>query len=162
MASKKKIARFLLCTVLFTVCISFSFGQSAEFFTDIIESKGITWEQAAFLVMGGSGKTSDEASPSQAWKTLEETGWFKQLPDSQKTITTAQYSLLISKAFNVKGGLWYTLFKNARYSYRELVYKNIVPGSFDPYASVKGTDALKILDKAMSLSSTTTAKSRRR
>ncbi len=31
------------------------------------------------------------------------------------------------------------------------MHKNVIPGSMDPGSAVKGTDALKILDKAISL-----------
>lgn len=143
--------RIILCTMILLVCSAFSFGQSADFFTGVLEAEKTTWEQAVFLVLGGSERIAIEAAPADAWQSFTDSGWFTKLPDPKSPITTAQYSYIISKAFNVKGGLWYTLFKSQRYSYRELVHKGVVPGSFDPSSAVKGTEALKIVDKAISL-----------
>ncbi|NLD50800.1 MAG: hypothetical protein GX660_26970 [Clostridiaceae bacterium] len=151
MKTKKFCIKAIIFFVLIVSLSSFSFAQSAAFFTTVLEAESVSWEQAVYLVMAGSERLPEDADPNQAWQLFTETQWIKKVPEPQSPIKTSQYSRLIARAFKVKGGLFYTIFKNDRYSYRELVHKNVIPGSMDPGSAVKGTDALKILDKAISL-----------
>lgn len=151
MRSKKLRGKIPFCTAVFIFSCTVVFSQDASFFTTVLEAESVSWEQAVYLVMAGSERLPEDAASNQAWQLFTETQWIRKIPDPQSPIKTSQYSRLIARAFKVKGGLFYTVFKNDRYSYRELVHKNVIPGSMDPGSAVKGTDALKILDKAISL-----------
>ncbi len=148
MYKKKWMLKLIMISLVLFSVLGLS-AQDATFFTTVFETETLTWEQAAFLVMAGSGRVTDTTTSVQAWESLSKTQWYTNIPDRLSPITVGQFSLLLSKAFNVKGGLFFTLFSGERYAYRELVYKRVVPGSADPYALIKGTDAMKMLEKAI-------------
>lgn len=149
MNTKKFCIKAIMFFVVIVSLSSFSFAQSASFFTTVFEAEQLTWEQAAFLVMAGTERVSDSVSPNQAWESLSKTQWYTNIPERGSAITVSQLSYLLTKAFEVKGGLWFTLFGNERYSYRELVFKKVIPGSLDPQSTISGTEAMKVLEKAM-------------
>ncbi len=149
MNMKKFFLKTLLCFTVFLSLSSFLSAQSASFFTTVYEAETLTWEQAAFLAMAGTERVSDSVSPNVAWEALSKTQWYTNIPQRDAPITASQFSYLLAMAFNVKGGLWFTLFRSERYAYREMVFKKVVPGSTDPGSTLKGTDAMKILEKAI-------------
>ena len=108
-----KTKKFCIKAIIFFVVIvslsSFSFAQSAAFFTTVLEADSVL-EQAVYLVMAGSERLPEDADPNQAWQLFTETQWIKKVPEPQSPIKTSQYSRLIARAFKVKGGL-YTIFK---------------------------------------------------
>jgi hypothetical protein len=53
------------------------------------------------------------------------------------------------KAFNIKGGIFYTFFPNSRYACRELVYLRIIQGRTDPGGQLDGRTFLQILGRAL-------------
>ena len=75
-------------------------------------------------------------------------GWIKTAPEESATLKDAAF--LIMKAFNLKGGVMYTLFRNPRYAYREMVYRKIIMGHADESMKVSGTRLLSMLDKTIS------------
>lgn len=149
MNKRKWCVKFCMVIVLFALTGTVAFAQSAAFFTSVFESESITWEQASFLAMVGTDRLADNVSPSQAWEALSKTQWYTNIPERTSAITVAQYSYLLAKAFDVRGGLFYSLFGGERYAYREMVFKKVVPGSFDPSSVITGNDAMKVLEKAM-------------
>jgi len=79
-------------------------------------------------------------------------GW---LPTNVKTGDATNLkglSLLVMQAFDIKGGLFYSIFKNPHYAYRILVYYNIIQGRADPLMHVSGELLLFTLNRAMYLS----------
>jgi hypothetical protein len=56
---------------------------------------------------------------------------------------------MATKTLDYKGGLFYSLFKNNRYAFRDLRFKAIVPAHLDPQAKLKGLDALSITERLM-------------
>lgn len=149
MRSKKLRGKIPFCTAVFIFSCTVVFSQDASFFTTVLDSQRITWEQAAFLAMAGSGRVPDTVSPNKAWESLSKTQWYTNIPEKHSPISVQQFSYLLAMSFNVNGGLWFTLFNNERYAYREMVFKSVVPGSFDPHSYIKGPDAMKILEKAI-------------
>jgi outer membrane protein OmpA-like peptidoglycan-associated protein len=55
------------------------------------------------------------------------------------------------KSFGLKGGLFYSIFKNSHYAYRELVFRQIIPDSADPEQLVTGEEFLQIVNRVLDL-----------
>jgi outer membrane protein OmpA-like peptidoglycan-associated protein len=56
------------------------------------------------------------------------------------------------RSFSLKGGIFYSIFKNPHYSYRELVYQKMIPGKSDPEQMVSGEQLLQIVNRVLYLS----------
>jgi len=74
--------------------------------------------------------------------------WLPQA-DAQDAISLDRLSLLIMRAFALRGGPMYSLFHNAHYSYREMVYKDLIQGRSDPSMTVSGYTMLLIVNRLL-------------
>jgi hypothetical protein len=62
------------------------------------------------------------------------------------------------KAFDLRGGLFYRFFPNARYAYRELIYQGIIQGQVDGSMSLSGELFFQILGRTMEAAENSRAK----
>lgn len=144
---KVSFRKKMFCILTFFVMVfGIGFAQDASYFSDIIEAEAINWEQASFLVLIGGELVPMGTSPREAWEQLLSTYWFTNVPEIESLPTVAEFCGIATRTLNYKGGLFYTLFKNNRYAYRDLAFKSIVPSHLDPQANLNGLDALKIIE----------------
>ncbi|HTP57693.1 MAG TPA: hypothetical protein VMM82_02180, partial [Spirochaetia bacterium] len=66
-------------------------------------------------------------------------------------VSLGDYSYLLMKAFNVTGGIFYSLFPSPRYACRELGFLRVIPSDARPLRSVSGEEAVRILSNMISL-----------
>jgi hypothetical protein len=137
----------LLCIPL--MFLGYIYTQDASYLSDIIESDAISWEQASFLILAGGDFLPEDIKPRDAWDELLSTYWFSNVPERESRITVAEFCGIATKTLDYKGGLFYSLFKNNRYAFRDLRFKAIVPAHLDPQAKLKGLDALSITERLM-------------
>ena len=104
-------------------------------------------DAADLLQPGLSGGDAEKA----AYDMASQKGWIKT--GAGDAVTLKDTAFLIMKAFNLKGGVMYSLFKNPRYAYREMVYRKLIGGRMDQAMNVSGPALLLILDKTISYSS---------
>jgi len=138
---------FILLVLIFL--LGSMYTQEASYFSGIIESDAISWEQASFLILAGGEILSEDVAPRDAWDELLSTYWFSNVPERDSRITVAEFCGIATKTLGYKGGLFYSLFKNNRYAFRDLRFKAIVPAHLDPQAKLKGLDALSITERLM-------------
>lgn len=93
----------------------------------------------------------EDASEEDAFKILSENKYFSEKESCDELITLGKVSALFAKAVELKGGLFYSITHNSRYSYRELKAKGILPSEADPSFKVSGRDAIVILDGLSSI-----------
>ena len=141
---KKKLIVLLCIPLMF---LGYIYTQDASYFSDIIESDAISWEQASFLILAGGDFLPEDIKPRDAWDELLSTYWFSNVPERESRITVAEFCGIATKTLDYKGGLFYSLFKNNRYAFRDLRFKAIVPAHLDPQAKLKGLDALSITER---------------
>jgi hypothetical protein len=113
---------------------SVGYAQSARF----------VLEAADLLPRGPEGEM-EQAAFSLA---LEE-GWFPPAAAAGDPVKLGDLSLLIMKAFQLKGGIMYTLFPRPRYACRELAAKKIIQGRSDPALTVSGAQFLHIVSRVL-------------
>jgi len=127
-----------------------AFSQTAAELERILAAPAVSSADAAWLVLSSAERVPPETSADNAFRTAEENQWLSKKAAAEKPITLGELSFLIMKAFNMKGGLGYTLFPGPRYSYRELTHRNLIPGR--AYSSIKpsGERLLQILSGVLS------------
>jgi hypothetical protein len=104
-------------------------AQTSNEFQTLLKTSAVTYTQAARFVLeaaditGSYDKTSEQDTAQNAMRFAIENKWLPKNADAQEAITLENFSYLVMKAFGLKGGPMYTLFNNAHYSYREMVFR---------------------------------------
>jgi hypothetical protein len=118
----------------------------------VLDSGTLSCARAARFVLSASALIGDGADKESAFREAVSRGLLQASLGPNDPITLGQLSLLLMKSFNMKGGLFYSLFPSARYAYRELVYKRCIQGRSDPAHTVSGEQFMLILGRVLSQS----------
>jgi len=78
-----------------------------------------------------------------------ERNWLPKNADAQDAISLERLSLLIMRAFDLKGGPMYGIFHNAHYGYREMVFQDLIQGESDPHNKVSGEEMIFIISSLL-------------
>jgi outer membrane protein OmpA-like peptidoglycan-associated protein len=126
-------------------------AQTADFIQTLLQTQTVTHAQAARFVLEAAEVTGsyDKTSEQDAMRYAVEQKWLPKKAAEQDAVSLERLSLLIMKAFELKGGPMYTLFNSAHYSYREMVYKDLIQGRTDPSMTVSGYTMLLIVNRLL-------------
>jgi len=136
---------FLFAVFVFTLFVAFS--QTADRIDVLFNTPELSYEQAAAFVL----EASDIAVSNQAeaFRYVSEKGWLPKNAEARDTARLDGVSLLIMKAFEMKGGAFYSVFQNAHYAYKELEYRNVIEGKTVPAMAVSGEMMLFIVGRVI-------------
>ena len=147
---KKRIIKILFCSVFFLLG-AFVFAQTAAELDIVLQADTVSAAQAARFVLGAAGLLppglSGPAAESTAYETARSNGWLKST--AGENISLKETAFLIMRAFELKGGILYSLFKNPRYAYREMIYRKLIQGRTDQSMKMSGRRLLLILDRTL-------------
>jgi hypothetical protein len=138
--------------VFFMAVAGYLSAQTAGEMDRILVSNEITYAQATQLVLMAanvlpSGGNAFAIARGNQWLS---TGAKTDDPISaDDPINLGELSLLIMKAFNLKGGIFYSFFPGPRYACRELVYRRLIQGRTDPDGHLDGRTLLQILGRVL-------------
>jgi hypothetical protein len=126
------------------------FAQTADKIEALLNNPAIGWSVAAQFVLEASEKTVI-ADPAAAFRFAAEKKWLpkKAVPDG--TARLDGIALLLVQAFDIKGGIMYSLTKSSHHAYRELVYRDVIQGKTDPAMAVSGEDLLFMVSRLLSI-----------
>jgi hypothetical protein len=113
----------------------------------LLDSEAVTWAEAARFVLPAAGVGAADAA--RAFAAARERGWLPKTAEPDGAADFAGVSFLLMKAFNLSGGLLYSLFPGPRYAYRELVYKGILQGPHDRSWKVSGSRLITLIGRAL-------------
>jgi hypothetical protein len=126
------------------------YAQSADEMQTLLQTTSVSYAQAARFVLEAAGAyntvDAQKAAQEAAAQFAVEKKWLPAKANARDAISLEELSLLIMKAFDLKGGPMYTLFGGAHYSYRELVFQDIIQGRNDPKMKVSGEKMLFIVN----------------
>jgi len=128
---------------LLPICIP---AQTAAELDTILQASAVTNAQAAKFVLA-SVEDAATMSTGNAFQRAVSNGWLKDSAKPDENITLGKLSYLIMKAFNMKGGMMYSIIPGPRYAYRNMVSRNYIQGASDPSMNVSGQRFLLILGK---------------
>jgi hypothetical protein len=120
-------------------------AQTAEKLDVFLEADAISYSQAANFVLEARNLDSD----GDAFALALEWGWLSPKAEAEAPVRLGELSLLIMKAFDIPGGIMYSVFHSPRYACRELAYKKINLGRSDPALIVSGPQFLRILSRVL-------------
>jgi len=132
---------------VFLLSATFVFAQNAQDMDALLATETVSYEQAAWFVLGAADAPDFSGSAAEAFRYAAERNWLpaKAEPDGMARLDGV--SLLVMQSHGINGGFMYTLTKSPRYAYRELVYLNIIQGRTDPEMTVSGDLLLFILTR---------------
>ena len=135
--------------VFYAVAVLPAAAQSNQLLDQILDTPHLSFGQAAYLALAAAQKLPDSAAPAQAAEAIPGTGWKVRLRGPDDPVTLGEYSFLLARAFELKGGLFYRLFPGPRYAARELAYRRFIRGNGSPYRTLSGEEALGILQRLL-------------
>ena len=143
-----------LISILFLLSALTLSAQTAAELDILLETQEVSAAKAARFVLGSAGLLpaglSGAAAETAAWDTANSNGWLER--GAADFVTLKDTAFLVMGAFEFRGGLMYSLFRNPRYAYREMVYRKIIQGRADPAMTVSGTRLLHIIGRSLAYS----------
>jgi hypothetical protein len=124
-------------------------AQTAGEMDALLETRTLTYAQAARFILPAAGAAAENISTETAFHTAVSKGWLPETASAGDIARLDRVALLLMKAFDLQGGLFYRLFPNSRYAYRELAYKRIIQGEADSAMPLSGEDFFRILGRTM-------------
>lgn len=124
-------------------------AQSNEIIDNLIAETSASYGKAAFLVLSAAEIIPEDADEEEAWAALSERGWNPKNRAKDNPIFLGEFSYIVMEAFNIKGGVMYTLFPSPRYASRELGFKEYIKSDPGAYRNMSGREALQILGRIL-------------
>ena len=153
MGKRKTVLLALLFIICYLVFNNPLHAQTAARIERLLGQNTVSYQEAALLALEASGHLdpAKNTKAGDAFNFAMKSGWLPANAKAGDTVNLKGLSLLIARAFGIKGGLFYSIFKNQHYAYRTLVYYNIIQGRADPLMYVTGEFLLFIVNRAMYL-----------
>ena len=114
---------------------------------ELLNTQAISYEQAAVFVLKAADVSNDSAL---SFRFAADRKWLPRNANPGGKAMLDGVSLLLMESFGIKGGLFYSLFKNPHYAYREMVYQDIIQGRVDPEMAVSGEYLLFLVNRILS------------
>jgi len=140
-----------LSAVLLTLILAIPLHaqSAAQEIEALLSTDAVTYAQAARFLLEASGKmkTSD---PQEAFRYAMEQNWLPKKTSEGEKARLDGISKLLTRSFDMKGGVMYSITKNAHFSYRELVSRNFIQGRTSSSMNVSGRELLIITGRILS------------
>ncbi|MDR1428650.1 MAG: hypothetical protein LBI85_00035 [Spirochaetaceae bacterium] len=141
MKIQRRVLFMVSAMVLFAAA---AYGQTAAETESLLDAGEISFSQAAYFTLASVVETPPD-DPEAAFAEAGKRGWLPAGADGGGSVTLGDLSLLLVKAFNLKGGLMYRFFPSSRYAYREMTSRGFIEGRAYPDLKVSGELFLRIL-----------------
>jgi hypothetical protein len=135
---------FLLASSIFAPRV---FAQTAAELETLLYTDAINYGQAARFVLLAADIA--DTNTEDAFRYASEKNWLPAKAEKDAAAKLDGVSLLIMRAFDMKGGAFYTLMKTPHYAYRELLFQNVIQGRADPGMAVSGDLLLFVVNRAL-------------
>jgi len=139
----------LFCAPLFSQSAQQSASQNvAKEIEELLQVKNVSYAKAARFVL----EAADVAvlKESEAFAFSAERGYLPKNASENQAARLDGVSLLLMRAFAIKGGILYSMTKNPHYAYRELVYQDVIQGKSEPDMPVTGEQLLFLINRVLS------------
>jgi len=144
----KSITYPFLFILLFLSVIFSSFAQQNTVLDELLAEEEATFGNSVYLILTASGTIDEDVTPGEAVTHISPEELHIEAKGADAAITLGEFSAILMNAFNIKGGLFYTLFPGPRYATREIAYRKFIQGRISPYMTISGNEAATIVRKA--------------
>ena len=134
----------IFCLVFFLFSLNI-YSQSAEFITELLDAKNVTYEQVSYLVAVHESLVSEKASYVDSMNALYQEKLLLEKVKPTEYINYKDLSYYFAKLWNVKGGLMFRISKGSpRYAFNQFKNDGIIPVNIDPHFYPSGRDVLNL------------------
>ncbi len=145
----KKVLLCFLSALLLTIP---AFSQSADQISKILDSQKATFAQVSYLPALYANLINENDSEEASFEAIKKAGWVPESAKAESEVTLSQLSLIYAKAIGLSGGLFYSLFHNERYAFKELKARRILPGDADPSTKLSGRESIDLFNSCLTQS----------
>ncbi|MEJ2664517.1 MAG: hypothetical protein P8107_10825 [Spirochaetia bacterium] len=136
---------FCLCFLLSVFVSRPLLAQSNVLIDQLLREDKATFGKSAYLCLMAANLISQRAGVADALAYLEKANWGITIKKADEPIHLGELAYLLMKAFDMKGGIMYSLAPGPRYACRELAYLEIITGRVHPDRIISGERALQII-----------------
>jgi hypothetical protein len=147
----RKSMNLILGVLLFTTAPFVLSAQSAKAMDDFLAKSQADFATSVYVIRAAAGKAPDTASPAQAVSGLAGIGLAELATAPDRPMSLGEFSYIAMKAFDIPGGLLYTLLPGPRYATRELAYLKILSGTPDDGRLLSGEEIVRFTGRAADL-----------
>jgi len=130
--------------------------STAQEIETLLGTHAVTYAQAARFALEASGRLA-VSDHNEAFRYAAERGWLPKNVSANDTARLDGISLLLTRSFDMGGGIFYSIAKSPHYAYRELVYRQVIRGRADPAMKVSGELFLFLTGRLLSRQGDTAA-----
>ena len=118
-------------------------GQNAATIDSLLEKQQVSMSDVAWIMFGAANIIDENTSPTAAFVELQQRSkrYTRYRPGDAATL--ADLCLIGMIAFDVPGGIMFTITRAPRYAFRDARYRRIIPGGLNPQSKVSGANALR-------------------
>ena len=127
-----------------------TWGQAADELEALLKAEQLSYAAAARFVLEAADVAALE-DPKEAFNYAWERKWLPGRAQADGPARLDGVSLLIMRSYGIKGGLFFTLFPNPHYAYRELVYRRVIQDRSDPEMAISGDWLLFMVSRLLTL-----------
>ena len=142
------LAAFFCC--LAAASLSAQIAQKVE---NLLNEPAITWSRATAFAIEASERLV-YSNETEAFVFASERKWLPKNALPEEKARLSGISLLLMGAFDLKGGLFYSMTKNPHYAYRELIYKEVIQIKSDPEMTVTGEEFIFMINRILTYKET--------
>lgn len=136
--------------IVFSVLLAFPLiGQQSNIIDDVISQRSIDLQNATYLALTAGDIIDESTEPSEALKVLQDLNWSIKKAETNRELTLGDSTVLLMNSLKVKGGIMYSLTKQPRYAYKEMVFRGILKPEEDLKRSISGIEFITILTELM-------------
>ena len=121
-------------------------AQSAQVIDQMLTSQALTCADACYLAGIMAGKVQDDTPPVDALEKFRDVKGLEKAKSSD-LIRYDIFAALIMDAGELKGSIWYNLYKTPHYAFRYIKMEGLVNEATPPSSNVEPRDALAIISK---------------
>jgi hypothetical protein len=142
--------KLLTALVLGALLLPFpAFGQTAEKLDAVLDTRRVSFGQAALIILPAAGILPPDAGEEAAFARARD--WLPRRAERDSPVKMGELSHLAMRSFGLSGGFMYALFPGPRYAYRALAWRRLLPPNADPGRFLSGEELLHVTGLLLSL-----------
>ena len=147
-----KVTAFTFFLAVLFILLCFPLHSQSDLIIDhLLEEKNAGFGNAVYIVLTAVEEIPTDTSLQNAVLHLADKNWKLKQRDIDEPIRVGEFSLIVLKAFSIKGGIFFRIFPTPRYAAREFVYLDLIPYDRNPYGYISGEEVLYIVGKMLDM-----------
>lgn len=152
---KTVMKRYFYLCCLFLILCSPLIAQTAERLERLLNNEALSYGELALFLFEAANVAERYgpeviSSPEAAFNFAVERNWLSANLAIEDTAVLNRASLLIMRAFQLRGGIFYSIFRSPHYAFRELVHQGMIQGRVSPRMPVSGEMMMFVVGRVLS------------